>query len=104
MAAAKLWGKSNYDRLNPFTISMAHPDPMVAMLSGKGEVDSHFASLPIYYEELEQPGIHLVLKSYDAIGGRYTNGVLNTTTKFHNANPIVNNAVLDAFKEAVDFI
>ena len=44
MAAAKLWGKSNDDRLNPFTISMAHPDPMVAMLSGKGEVDSHCAS------------------------------------------------------------
>ena len=104
MAAAKLWGKSNYDRLDRITISMAHPDAMVAMLSGKGEVDSHFASSPFYYEELAQPGIHLVLKSYDVVGGRHTNGVIYTTTKFHDANPTANKAVFDAFKEALEFI
>jgi len=104
MAAAKLWGESNYARLDPITVSMAHPDAMAALLSGKGEIDSHFASSPFYYEELERPGIHLVLKSYDVVGGRHSNGLIYTTTKFHDANPTVNKAVFDAFKEAAEEI
>lgn len=104
MAAAKTWGDANYARLDPLTVSMAHPDAMVALLSGKGEIDSHFASSPFYYEELENPAIHLVIKSYDVFGGRHSNGLLYTTTKFHDANPTVNRAVFDAFQEAVRFI
>ncbi len=104
MAAAKLWGDSNYARLDPITVSMAHPDAMAALLSGKGEIDSHFASSPFYYEELERPSIRLVIKSYDVVGGRHTNGLIYTTTKFHDGNPTVNRAVFDAFKEAVEFI
>lgn len=104
MAAAKTWGESNYARLDPITVSMAHPDAMAALVSGKGEIDSHFASSPFYYEELERPGVHLVLKSYDVLGGRHTNGLLYTTTKFHDANPTVNKAVFEALKEAVAFI
>lgn len=60
IAAAKTWGDSNYARLDPITVSMAHPDAMTALLSGKGEINSHLASSPFYYEELERPGIHLV--------------------------------------------
>lgn len=104
MAAAKEWGDADYARLDPLTVSMAHPDAMMAVLSGKGEVNSHFASSPFYYEELAHPGIHLVLKSYDVLGGRHTNGLLYTTTKFHDANPTVNKAVFAAFKEATEFI
>ena len=104
MAAAKAWGDANYARLDPITISMAHPDAMAALVSGKGEINSHFASSPFYYEELERPGIHLVIKSYDVLGGRHTNGLLYTTAKFHNANPTVNKAVFDAYKAAAEFI
>ena len=104
MAAAKLWGDANYAQLDPLTVSMAHPDAMAALLSGKGEVNSHLASSPFYYEELGRPGIHLVFKSYDVLGGRHTNGLLYTTTKFHDANPTVNKAVFLAFKEAAEFI
>ncbi len=104
MGAAQAWGDSNYARLDPITISMAHPDAMAALLSGKGEINSHFASSPFYYEELERPGIHLVIKSYDVLGGRHTNGLIYTTRKFHDANPSVNRAVFDAYKEAAEFI
>jgi NitT/TauT family transport system substrate-binding protein len=104
LAAAKTWGDSNSARLDPITVSMAHPDAMAAPGSGQGEIKRHFASSPFYYEELERPGIRLVLKSYDVLGGRHTNGLLYTTTKFHDANPIVNKAVFEAFKEAVAFI
>ncbi len=104
MAAASAWGDAHYARLDPITLSMAHPDATTALLSGRGEINSHFASSPFYYDELERPGIHLVMKSYDVVSGRHTNGVLYTTTRFHDANPTVNRAVFAAFKEAVELI
>jgi NitT/TauT family transport system substrate-binding protein len=104
MAAAKEWGDANYAKLDPLTVSMAHPDAMAALLSGKGEVNSHLASSPFYYMELNRPGIHRVFKSYDVLGGPHTNGLIYTTTKFHDANPTVNRAVFLAFKEAAEFV
>jgi NitT/TauT family transport system substrate-binding protein len=46
MAAAKEWGDANFAKLDPLTVSMAHPDGMIALLSGKGEIDNHFTSPP----------------------------------------------------------
>src|SRR5207244_10492900 len=43
MAAAKLWGPDQYERLDALTVSMAHPDAMQAMLSGRSEITGHFA-------------------------------------------------------------
>ena len=34
MAAAKLWGDDKYDKLDPITITRAHPDAAAALLSG----------------------------------------------------------------------
>lgn len=104
IAAAKLWGFEHYDKLDPLTVTLAHPDAMAALLSSKAEIDSHFASSPFYYYELATPGIHQVLKSYDAVGGRHTNGVLLLTRRFHDANPKLCAAVLAAFEEANGFI
>jgi NitT/TauT family transport system substrate-binding protein len=103
MAAAKLWGFENYDKLDSITITRAHPDAMAAMLSGS-EINSHFASSPFYYFELAQPGIHKVLHSYEVLGGKHTNGVLVASKKFHDANPKICAAVLAAFDEANAFI
>jgi NitT/TauT family transport system substrate-binding protein len=100
IAAAKLWGAEHYDKLDPLTVTMAHPDAMTALLSGRSEIDSHFASAPFYYYELATPGIRQVLKSYDAVGGRHTNGVLLGSKRFHDANPQICAAVLAAFAEA----
>jgi NitT/TauT family transport system substrate-binding protein len=99
IAAAKLWGFEKYDKLDPLTVSLPHPDAMAAMLSGRSEITSHFASAPYYYRELATPGIRQVLKSYDAVGGRHTNGVLLTSKRFHDANPKIAAAVLAAFDE-----
>lgn len=104
MAAAKLWGDDKYDKLDSITITRSHPDAAAALLSGRSEIDSHFASAPYYYRELKQPGIHGVLKSYDVVGGRHTNGTLVLTRKFHDANPKLCAAVLAAFEEANGFI
>ena len=68
MAAAKEWGYENYAKLDPITISRAHPDAITALLSGGNEINSHYAAAPFYQYELENPNIHQVLKSYDKIG------------------------------------
>jgi NitT/TauT family transport system substrate-binding protein len=82
---------------------MTHPDAMAALLSGAGEVSSHFASAPFLQKELDRPGIHQVISSLDIVGPIVFN-VVATTSKFHAANPKSYNAYLAALKEATDFI
>ncbi len=103
MAAAKQFGMANYTKLDPFTVSMTHPDAMMALLSGAGEVSSHFASAPFLQKELEHPGIHQVISSLDIVGPIYFN-VVATTSKFYTTNPKSYQAYLSALKEATDFI
>jgi len=104
MEAAKIWGQDHYDKLDSITITRSHADAAAALISGKSEIDSHFASAPFYYYELATPGIHQVLKSYDTLGGRHTNGVLITARKFHDANPKLCAAMVAAFEDADAFI
>jgi len=104
MEAAKIWGADHYDKLDSITITRSHADAAAAVMSGQSEINSHFASAPFYYYELATPGIHQVLKSYDALGARHTNGVLIATKKFHDANPKICGAVVAAFEQADAFI
>ncbi|MGB9366316.1 MAG: ABC transporter substrate-binding protein [Xanthobacteraceae bacterium] len=100
MAVAKEFGREQYDKLDSITVSLSHPDAAAALLAGKGEINAHFASSPFYYIELATPGVHKVLHSYDAAGGRHTNGVLMATKKFYEANPKVCAAVVAALEES----
>jgi NitT/TauT family transport system substrate-binding protein len=104
MEAAKVWGFEHYDKLDPITITRSHADAAAAVMGGGSEINSHFASAPFYYYELATPGIHQVLKSYDVVGGKHTNGVLIATKKFHDANPKICAAVVAAFEQANAFI
>jgi NitT/TauT family transport system substrate-binding protein len=99
MAVAKEFGREHYDQLDAITVSLSHPDAAAALLAGKGEINAHFASSPFYYIEEATPGIHRVLHSYDAAGGRHTNGVLMASKKFYDANPKVCAAVVAALEE-----
>ena len=103
MAAVKEWGKDNYAKLDPLTVSMSHPDGMAAFLS-KRDVTAHFTSPPFMYKELEQPGVQRIMSSDDVMGGPTTFSDLYSTSKFHDANPRVYKAVLAAFIEAIDLI
>jgi NitT/TauT family transport system substrate-binding protein len=104
MAAAKLWGFENYDKLDALTTSRSHADAAAALLSGISEINSHFASSPFYYYELAKPGIRRVLHSYEVVGGKHTNGVLVASKQFYDANPKTSAAVMAAFTEANAFI
>lgn len=104
MAAAKVFGKSNYGKLDPLTVSLNTPDAMQALLSGKGPISSHFASPPFQEMELEHSGIHTVLNSFDVLSGPSTFTTVWTTTKFHNENPKVYGAFYAAFQKAISMI
>ena len=104
MEAAKIWGFDHFDKLDSITITRSHADAAAAVMSGKSEINSHFASSPFYYYELATPGIHQVLKSYDVVGGKHTNGVLVTSKRFHDANPKLCGVIIAAFNEADAFI
>ncbi len=103
MAAAKEWGDANYEKLDPLTVSMPHPDAMTALLSGGG-ITAHFSSPPFEYQEKAKPGLHQVISNYEILGGRATFNVVWTTSKFHDANPKVYGAFVAAFEEATNFI
>jgi NitT/TauT family transport system substrate-binding protein len=104
MAAAKEWGQDQYAKLDQFTITRPHPDAATSVMSKATEINSHYSVAPYYYWELATPSVHLVLKSYDTLGGKATNGVMIMSKKFRDANPKVTSAVFAALTEAEDFI
>jgi len=104
MAAAKQFGQANYAKLDSLTVSMTHPDAMAALLSGAGEVGSHFASSPFLQKELEKPGIRQIVSSTEILGGHLNFNILATTTKFYAANPKAYAAYLTAMQEATEII
>jgi NitT/TauT family transport system substrate-binding protein len=104
MAAAKQFGQANYNKLDALTVSMTHPDAMAALLSGAGEIGSHFASSPFLQKELERPGIRQIVSSTEILGGQINFNILATTTKFFGASPKLYFAYLAAMQEATDII
>ena len=104
MAAAKLYGERNYGKLDKLTVSMKHPDALVALLSGKSEVTGHLGSPPFMFQELKDPKIHTVLNSFDVLGGPHTFDMVWASKSFHDANPKTYAAVFAALEEAIAII
>ncbi len=74
MAAAKEFGDANYEKLDPLTVSMGHPDAFAALNSGT-EVQSHFSSAPFQYRQLKTARLssgRLILRHHrSALGERH---------------------------------
>ncbi len=104
MAAAQAFGEEHYNKLDPLTVSMKHPDAMAAMLSGHSEIIGHFGSPPFQYQELEDKRVHRLVNSYDVLGGPATFNVVWTLKKFRDDNPKVYAAFLAALEDAMAFI
>ena len=102
MAAAKEFGEASYEKLDPLTVSMGHPDAFAALNSGT-EVGSHFSSAPFQNRQLKMPGYHQVISSYDIIGPHSVSCIV-MQTKFHDGNPKLTAAILAAMKEATAWI
>ncbi len=103
-AAAKEWGIKHYKKLNPLMVNLPHPEGLNAMLSGSAGIRSTFTTPPFQYIALEKKNVHVVLNSYDIMGGANTFLMVWGTDKFRTENPKTFKAVLDALKEATDWI
>jgi NitT/TauT family transport system substrate-binding protein len=104
MEAAKEFGDVNYEKLDPLTVSLPHPDAMSLLLSGRSGITAHFSAMPFQSQELRNPGVRKLLSSYDVLGGPASNTVAFTTKKFHDANPKAYGAFVAALQEGIEII
>jgi NitT/TauT family transport system substrate-binding protein len=104
IASERLYGEAGRGRFDPLTVAMSHPDAMVSLLSGGGELTTHFSAPPYQYQALKAPGVREILNSTEVMGGAATITVMFSTTKFYDANPKVIAAVNAALAEALQFI
>lgn len=104
MAAAKQFGMASYAKFDPLTVTMTHPDAYMALISGAGEISSHFASAPFLQKALEKPGIRKIITSTEILGGPISFNLIAASAKFYNTNPKAVGAYLAALQEATDLI
>ncbi len=100
MYAAENYGVEQFERFDPFTVSMTHPDGVVAMLARAGGVNAHFTSPPFHQREIQDPGIRTIMTTRDVMGGSTTFTMLSTTARYRDENPAVHAAVIAALEEA----
>ena len=104
-AAAKRWGDKEYNRLDKYTQALPHPDAAAAIIAGGTEISGHFGNPPFQDQELAaNPKAHIVLNSYDVLGGPSSATVLYATEKFRDGNPKTYRAFVDALADASKFI
>ncbi|HEY2383953.1 MAG TPA: ABC transporter substrate-binding protein [Terriglobia bacterium] len=104
MYARQKFGAGDVSHFDRFTITMSHPDGVVALLAGSGTVDAHFTSPPFHQRERKDPHIHTVMTSDDVMGGSTTFTMLSTTSAFRDHNPKMYAAVLKALQQAISLI
>jgi NitT/TauT family transport system substrate-binding protein len=104
MQAIKESGKAEYAKYDPYTVSLQHPDGVIALLSGKSEITAHFTSPPFHQRERRDPAVRTIATSNQIMGAPSTFTMLYAPTKFHDENPKAYAAVLKALQSAIDFI
>jgi NitT/TauT family transport system substrate-binding protein len=105
LASARLWGDSQFNRLDRLQVALPHPDATAALIKGGTEINAHFGNPPFQEQGLAgNPAVHVVLSSYDVLGGPASATVLYTTEKFRKENPKTYKAFVAALAEAADFV
>jgi NitT/TauT family transport system substrate-binding protein len=104
MAAEKVFGKGQEHKLDPWTVSLSHPDGLSQMMSGRSEITAHLTSAPYQYEELKDKRVHKVLDSYEVLGGPHTFNSIWATEKLYKGEPKVVKAFLAALEDAIKYI
>lgn len=104
MYAREVYGDDEVSRFDRYTVTMTHPDGVVAMLSGAGDIDSHFTSPPFHQRERADPAIRTIMTTDEVMGGATTFTMLSTTASFRENNSGVYQAVFDALQEAQEMI
>lgn len=105
LASAKLWGDAQFNRLDKLQVALPHPEATAALIKGGTEINAHFGNPPFQEQVLAgNPQAHIVLKSYDVLGGPASATVLYATEKFRKDNPKTYRAFVDALAEAARLV
>jgi NitT/TauT family transport system substrate-binding protein len=104
MAAAKIHGQANYAKYDSLTVSVSPPDATIALMSGSADITCVFGVPPFQQQQLEKPGIHTILNSFDIMDGPHTFTVAWTSSRFRDKNPVLYKAIIAALKEATDIV
>jgi len=104
MAAEKTFGVGQHGKLDPLTITMAHPDATIAMITGNKDVTANFTTLPFLARQAKTPGIRRLLSANEVTGGPFAFNVVATTSKFRADNPKLTKAFRDALEEATALV
>jgi NitT/TauT family transport system substrate-binding protein len=103
IAARKLYGDADYAHFDAMTTTLGHPDAAAALTQGGG-LTGHFSGAPYQLAESLAPGVHVVGTSDAMLGGPYSNAVYFAAQKFHDANPTIIRAFMQAAQQAADYI
>lgn len=104
MAAEKAFGPGQHAKLDPLTVTMAHPDATVAMITGNKDITASYTTLPFLARQAKTPGIRQLLHANDTMGGPFSFNVIAATSKFRADNPKLYKAFLDALNEATALV
>jgi NitT/TauT family transport system substrate-binding protein len=105
LASARLWGDAQFNRLDRLQVALPHPEATAAIAKGGTEVTAHFGNPPFQEQELAaNPQAHVVLRSYDVLGGPASATVLYATERFRKENPRTYQAFVDALAEAAKLV
>lgn len=105
LASAQLWGDDAYQRLDRLQVAVPHPDATAALIKGGTEINAHFGNPPFQEQSLAgNPAAHIVLNSYEVLGGPSSATVLYATTKFRQDNPKTYAAFVQGLADAAAFI
>ncbi|NUU01349.1 ABC transporter substrate-binding protein [Herbaspirillum robiniae] len=104
IAAAGKYGKDKFTHFDELTVSLPHSEAAAALLSGKTEVNAHFASPPFQFQELKDPAIRKITSSYEILGGPATLNILWAPERWQKENPKTFTALRRALAEALRFV
>jgi NitT/TauT family transport system substrate-binding protein len=102
--ARRKYGAAETFKFDKYTITMQHPDAVVALLTGNKQITAHYSSPPFHQRERREPNIRTMMTTDDVMGGATTFTMISTTTKFHDENPKAYAAFVGALKQSFDMI
>lgn len=105
MASAKQWGDQAFAKLDRLSVAIPHPDATAAIIKGGTEITGHFANPPFQEQALaSNPQAHVVLDSYEVVGGPTSPTVLYALDKFRQQSPKIYRAFITALNEAATLV
>jgi NitT/TauT family transport system substrate-binding protein len=103
IAAEKVWGRGNHNKLDHLFVALPNPEGMAAVLSKGHEVNANFTISPFHEAEMKA-GLTTVTSAFEIMGGPTTGLTFTSSEAFHSQNPRVFASVNKAFDDSFDWI